>query len=398
MVTTHARFRNPFRPGAGHMPPHLAGRDVETREFVKLLDQDAILDNMVLTGIRGVGKTVLLETWRPIALDHGWRWAGNDMSEAARLSLESLGTRLMVDLAVALSYVTIGEERRSGAGFTASREVLPVHLDYPTLREIWDQTPGLTADKLRTVLETSWNIVKDFGVQGVVFAYDEAQNLTGGFDEDGYSPAAMLLDVFQSVQRKGVPFMLLLSGLPTLFPNLVEARTFAERMFRVITLDRLDKESCNDAVTKPLEESGCPVRFSPESVGIIHKATSGYPYFIQFFCRESFDVWLTEPEAAVPLNDIQLKLDSDFFAGRWYRATERQRDLLRLVVGLENGGMDFTVQDVVRASSSLERPFSASHVGQILSSLCDSGFVYRNRRGRYSLAVPLLDGFIKRQA
>lgn len=119
---------------------------------------------------------------------------------------------------------------------------------------------------------------------------------------------------------------------------------------------------------------------------------------MQFFCRESFDVWLNRPGVAVPLPDIQRKLDSDFFAGRWYRATDRQRDLLTLVVGLEDDGVQFTVQDLVRASSALERPFSASHVGQILSSLCDSGFVYRNRRRRYSLAMPLLDGFIMRQS
>ena len=397
-MATGFGFRNPFRPGAGHMPPHLAGRDGETREFFRLLSQDAILDNMVLTGIRGVGKTVLLESWRPIALGHGWRWAANDMSEATRLSPESLGTRLMVDLAVALSSMTVGEVRTRGAGFTGSGEILPVRLDYDTLREIWDRTPGLTADKLKRVLELAWGVVKDFGVQGVVFAYDEAQNLTNGFDEEGYSPAAMLLDVFQSIQRQGVPFMLILSGLPTLFPNLVEARTFAERMFRVVTLDRLDEESCREAITKPLEDSGSSVRFTPESVDHIYNATGGYPYFVQFFCRESFDVWLTNPDASVPLHDIQLKLDSDFFAGRWYRATDRQKDLLTLVVGLESGGMEFSVQEVVKASSSLERPFSASHVGQILSSLCDSGFVYRNRRGRYSLAVPLLDGFIKRQA
>ena len=396
-MATGASFRNPYRPGAGHMPPHLAGRYAETGEFMKLLGQDAILDNMILTGIRGVGKTVLLETWRPLALDHGWRWAGNDMSEAARLSPESLATRLMVDLAVALSSVTVGEIYSHAVGFTASRRTLPVRLDYETLRTIWDSTPGLAADKLRTVLETSWKVVKDFGVQGVVFAYDEAQNLTNGSDDDGYSPAAMLLDVFQSVQRQDIPFMLLLSGLPTLFPNLVEARTFAERMFRVVTLDRLDQESCSEAITKPIEYAGCPVRFSEESVENIYQATSGYPYFVQFFCRESFDVWLTRPEAPVPLSDIQLKLDSDFFAGRWYRTTERQKDLLKLVVGLDNSGTDFSVQDLVKASSILERPFSASHVGQILSSLCDSGFVYRNRRGRYSLAVPLLEGFIKRQ-
>ena len=392
-----AGFRNPFRPGAGHIPPYLAGRDDETGEFQKLLGQDVILDNMILTGIRGVGKTVLMDTWRPLALGRGWRWAGNDLSEAARLSGDALGSRLMVDLAVALSSLTLGERQGRGIGLTRDRALIPHRLDYDALRYIWDTAPGLTSDKLSAVLETAWDGVKDFGVRGVVFAYDEAQNLTNGGKSRDYSPAALLLDVFQSVQKKGVPFMLLLSGLPTLFPNLVEERTFAERMFRVVTLNRLDAPACRDAIVMPVAAADCPVTFTEESVELVYRATAGYPYFVQFFCREVFDVWVANSAAAVPVEDIQRKLDADFFAGRWYRTTDRQRDLLRVAAGLGNASEEFSVQDVVSASQPLERPFSASHVAQMLSALCDSGLVYRNRRGRYSLAVPLLDGFIRRQ-
>lgn len=393
-----AGFRNPFRPGAGHMPPYLAGRDGESGEFQKLLGQDVILDNMILTGIRGVGKTVLMDTWRPLALGRGWRWAGNDLSEASRLSGEALGNRLMVDLAVALSPLALGERQGRGVGLTRDRQPAPHRLDYDALRGVWDAAPGLTSDKLRAVLEAAWGAVKDFGVRGVIFAYDEAQNLTNGGKGQEYSPAALLLDVFQSVQKKGVPFMLVLSGLPTLFPGLVEARTFAERMFRVVTLNRLDAHSCRDAIVKPVEAAAdCPVTFTEESVSLLYQVTAGYPYFVQFFCREVFDVWAVNSGAAVPLDDIQRKLDADFFAGRWYRTTDRQRDLLRVVAGLENSSEEFSVQDVVNASKGLKRRFSASHVAQILSALGDSGFVYRNRRGRYSLAVPLLDGFIRRQ-
>ena len=132
-------------------------------------------------------------------------------------------------------------------------------------------------------------------------------------------------------------------------------------------------------------------------MSLVYRATAGYPYFVQFFCREVFDVRAANSEAAVPVEDIQRKLDADFFAGRWYRTTDRQRDLLRVAAGLGNASGEFSVQDVVNASQPLERPFSASHVAQMLSALCDSGLVYRNRRGRYSLAVPLLDGFIRRQ-
>ena len=83
----------------------------------------------------------------------------------------------------------------------------------------------------------------------MIFAYDEAQNLADSPARDQY-PLSLLLDVFQSIQRKNIPFMLALTGLPTLFPKLVEARTFAERMFRVVTLDRLDED---DSVGGDLE-------------------------------------------------------------------------------------------------------------------------------------------------
>ena len=79
-------YTNPFRPGAGHMPLYLAGREVEKDEFRKLLEQDVILENLVLTGLRGVGKTVLLDTLKPIAISKGWLWVGTDLTEAASLS------------------------------------------------------------------------------------------------------------------------------------------------------------------------------------------------------------------------------------------------------------------------------------------------------------------------
>ena len=378
------------------MPPYLAGRADETAQFLRLLDQDAVLDNLLLTGIRGVGKTVLLDTWRPLALDQGWQWAGNDLSEASTLSEETLALRLMADLAVATSSLLISQEVVPRLGFKQEVEVTTNRLDFRTLERIWSDTPGLNSDKLRAVLEVVWAAIEASDARGIVFAYDEAQNLTNHGENDQY-PVSLLLDVFQSVQRRGAPFILLLSGLPTLLPRLVEARTFAERMFHVITLDRLDFDSCTDAMIKPIEAADCPVRFTEESVDVIYTSTRGYPYFVQFFCREAFDVWVVNPEVSIPVHDIQLKLDSDFFAARWHRATERQRDLLHVVSGLDNSSDAFSVQDVVRASQELERSFSPSHVGQMLSLLCDAGLVYRNRRGRYSLAVPLLDDFIQRQ-
>src|SRR2546429_5713054 len=104
---TSVGFKNPYRPGAGHMPPHLAGREREYEEFDRLLDQDTILENLVLTGLRGVGKTVLLDTFKPRAIQRGWLWAGTDLSESASVSELSLAQRLLTDLAVITSGITV---------------------------------------------------------------------------------------------------------------------------------------------------------------------------------------------------------------------------------------------------------------------------------------------------
>jgi len=140
-----------------------------------------------------------------------------------------------------------------------------------------------------------------------------------------------------------------------------------------------------------------------ESVETIVRASGGYPYFIQFICREVYDAFAARANAGeqppVPIDEIIRKLDADFFAGGWARATDRQRQLLRVIATLENGEGEFTVQKVVgRSRELLEKPSSASHANQMLATLCKAGLVYKNRHGRYSFAVPLLGQYIRRQA
>ncbi len=111
-------------------------------------------------------------------------------------------------------------------------EDVPVPLNYQALKAIYDKTRGLVLDKLKGVLEFLWPKIEASAQKGIIFAYDEAQNLADHKAKEQY-PLSLLLDLFQSLQRKGVRFMLALTGLPTLFPKLVEARTFAERMFQL---------------------------------------------------------------------------------------------------------------------------------------------------------------------
>src|SRR5947209_18871935 len=173
---TNQPFENPFKPGAGHAPPYLAGREPETNEFRKLLKQTVILENLVLTGLRGVGKTVLLDSFKPIAIQAGWLWTSTSVSESTTISENSLATRIITDLSVLTSSIVISESSRVAVGFTSSAEKIEHTLTYNVLCRLYDATPGLVADKLKFVLEFVWQNLKAEDCKGLILAYDEAQN------------------------------------------------------------------------------------------------------------------------------------------------------------------------------------------------------------------------------
>lgn len=394
-------FDNPFRPGAGHMPPYLAGRASEEAEFRRLLKQTTILENFVLTGLRGVGKTVLLETLKPIAIQEKWLWVGTDLSESVSISEENLATRILTDISIVTSSLTLNIGKDFPFGFTDVSNDIEQNIDFEFLSRIYQNTPGIVIDKLKGVLEFVWSILKDTDRSGIIFAYDEAQNLADNTPKEQF-PLSVLLDLFQSIQRKGIPFMLALVGLPTLFPKLVEARTYAERMFRVVSLGQLADNDRKEAIEKPVSDASCPIRFTQPSVQTIADLSGGYPYFIQFICREVYDIWIqrinNSENTSIPVEAIQRKLDTDFFAGRWAKATDRQREMLFVIANLINCDDEFSVQEIVDSSSlTLDKGFSSSHANQMLLTLANAGLIYKNRHGRYSLAVPLMAGFIKRQ-
>ncbi len=394
-----SKFTNPFRPGAGHMPPYLAGRRTEKEQFLKLLEQEVVLENLVLTGLRGVGKTVLLDKLKPLAMEAKWLWVGTDLSETASVSEDQICTRLIADLSVVTGSLTLDQktdERHMGFGPAPQVER---KLTFGTMLQIFNSTPGLPADKLKALLEIAWNVLKGTGMSGIVFAYDEAQNMTDHAASHEY-PLSLMLDVFQSIQRKGVPFMLLLTGLPTLFPKLVEARTYSERMFHVVFLDRLNHSESHEAIVRPVKD--LPTQMSDESVELVIKESGGYPYFLQFICREVYDVFLRHPpnaEVTVPTAAVKRKLDADFFAGRWAKASDRQRELLFVVAHLPNCEKEFTIREVADCSQTLPvKSFSSSHISSMFIKLSEAGLVYKNRHGKYAFAVPMMGEFILRQA
>jgi hypothetical protein len=171
-----------------------------------------------------------------------------------------------------------------------------------------------------------------------------------------------------------------------------------------VFLDPLNEQQTTEAIRKPIEQSKFPVKVTSESLRLIWEITRGYPYFIQYVCREAFDVWVQaidhkEAPPRIPVQEITRKLDSDFFAGRWAKTSDRQRDLLRVIALLPTCDSEFTVQEVVESSANktMEKQFSSSHINQMLYSLSEAGLIYKNRHGKYSFAVPLLGDFIRRQ-
>ena len=142
---------------------------------------------------------------------------------------------------------------------------------------------------------------------------------------------------------------------------------------------------------KPLTDT--QMRFSDVSIDTVISLSGGYPYFIQFICKETCDVWLQaaleyKEIPSISQDDILRKLDADFFYGRWANVTDKQRVILRLISRLDSCEDEFSGHEIVEISKKLlNKPVSSSQVNQILSALLNSGMIYKNRHGKYSLTV-----------
>jgi hypothetical protein len=395
---------NPFRPGAGTKPEYLAGRTREKEEFERALRQGPLSQNLIITGLRGVGKTVLLDELKPLAQASGWLWAGNDLTETASLSENNLATRLVVDLTSLLSPLVVYRQEELPFGFISNKSRKNERsLEFRDLWNIYNSTPGFSLDKLKAVLIHVSTIIATTDLKGMVVAYDEAQNMSDRADSKEY-PLSVIVDLFSGIQKLNLKcsFLLVLSALPTLVPKLNEARTYTERMFHTIILDRLNEDDTRDAITKPIEQTKSTLTFAERTIEIIIRESRGYPFLIQYICKEVFDSWIGKMSVgaapSVPMTEITAKLDQDFFAPRWSRATDRQQIFMQVIATLPNSDDEFTVPEITKASRELLRnPFSPSHAIQMLGHLSEKGLIYRNRRGTYCFAVPLLSKFIGRQ-
>jgi len=398
-------LENPFRPGAGHRPPLLAGREREREHFERLLRENFITENILITGLRGYGKTVLLDDLRRTALAEGFVWVGNDLSESASLSEERLALRILTDLAQSLSEILVqgteGQATTSDENFDEAVDDLDP-TTFEALKAKYERTPGLPSDKLKAVLGRVGSILMRAKLRGIVLAYDEAQCLSDHVQRDEF-PMSMLVETVSSLQKRDgiTPVLLVLSGLPQVFNALIEARTYTERMFHVMQMERLSRYDTAEALLSPMKPLMPPLNCPPDLFEKVVDLSGGYPYLIQFFGKELIDALLKNGgvlnTSQFPSPDVMDRLDAGLFAARWNKTTDKQRRFLKLIANRGSGRpKEFSAIEIASLSSE-NGEFDGSQANQILLALCEKGLIYRTRHGRYAFTVPMSEAMILRR-
>lgn len=393
-------IENPFRPGAGHLPPVLGGRKGELDFFRRTLRQKVITENILITGLRGFGKTVLVEHLRSAAEDQFWLWAGVDLSESSSLTEERLALRIITDVAAALARAAEAE-RLSHSALQQARaaqadETTLDHAEvFEHLKAIYERAPGLPSDKLKAAISKALSIIAKSKLSGLILVYDEAQCLADHAETNQF-PMSMLIETVAALQKSdGVaPCLLVLSGLPGVRDSLTATRTYTERMFRVLELDRLTRTETATAIVEPVVHLSPPLHPSKGTLAKAIELSGGYPYLIQFFGKELVDGLLVNggvlSEDNFPDPDVIERLDAGLFGARWSKTTEKQREFLRIVAMRPNHDLnDFSASEIAHVSD-----FTNGQASQMLHALTDKGLVYRSRHGRYAFTVPMSEKMI----
>ena len=324
---------NPYAPGAGQRPPELAGRDEQLRTFDVVLERISrgrSERSIVLTGLRGVGKTVLLNALRSSAVRADW---GTGKFEARPEQ------RLRRPLAAAAHQAVrkLGHPRGDEVDHVLGIIKSFALRDAPTgakLRDKWQpgiEVPAVAgrADSgdieidLVELFTDIGGLAADIG-KGVAVFIDEMQDLD---PEDVSALCAACHEISQS----GLPVIVVGAGLPHLPAVLSASKSYSERLFRYQRIDRLPREAADQALVGPAADEGCA--FAPEALEAMYAVTAGYPYFIQAYGKVVWDVAPTSPISAedirVAAPEAESELAVGFFGSRFERATPAEREYLR---------------------------------------------------------------------
>ena len=382
---------NPYSPGAGSPPPELAGRDrlrEQVRVAIARIRRGNAAKSVLLVGLRGVGKTVLLERMRTDAEESGVYTLRIEAPE--NRSLPALLAPQLRQVLLRLSRVEAARNLaqrglRALAGFAKALKVkysdIEVGLDFdpePGLADNGDLEVDLTA-----LLEEVGLAARNAKTAVVIFI-DELQYL----DRDQF---AALISALHRCAQSSIPLTVVGAGLPQLRGLAGNAKSYAERLFDFPAIGALAAAEAELAIVKPAKDEG--VEFAPDALAGIVSATRGYPYFLQEWGKHAWDVADRSP---ITLSDVTAAsveaiaaLDESFFRVRFDRLTSVEKKYLRAMAELGPG--PHRSGDIAQMLSK-----SVNSLGPLRQSLIVKGMIWSPSHGDTGFTVPLFDEFMKR--
>jgi type II secretory pathway predicted ATPase ExeA len=371
---------NPFTPGSGHSPPFLAGRDAAIAGF-KI---GHATQNFVLSGLRGVGKTVLLRVAQNIATQDGIQTtmleAGDDRSLRGQLASRLRQILLRLDLTEkvkkALSVV---------ASFASAVRLkhgeLELALDVDPAKGIGDS--GNLEDDLVDLFLAVGTAAQDKKTAVAIFI-DEMQDLKSG-------ELTALIMATHKVAQHSLPLILIGGGLPQMVAHMGAARGYSERLFQRIDVGSLDEESAREAIKTPLAKAGASIKKA--ALDDLIRATLCYPYFLQEWgkhswnCAKGKSISAAAVRAAHPL--ATASLDESFFRFRFDQLTEKEKRYARAMASLGKGPQKSG--DIAAVLG-----VNVQSLGPIRKSMIEKGTIYSPVYGDTDFTVPLFNEFMLR--
>ncbi len=383
--------RNPYSPGAGTPPPALVGRDHELRSVEIAIQRLALgrpARSVMLTGLRGVGKTVLLNQFGRMANDN--HWTHQHLEATEDISFPGAASTLVRKAILQLSArQRLADQTRRALGALKSFQL---RWSIPEAGVVVEAEPflgladsGDLDDDLADLLVEIALLARDQDA-GVLFTIDELQYIS----KQDFS--ALILGLHR-ISQEVLPLMVVAAGLPSL-PGLAgEAKSYAERLFQYTAIGSLPAEAASDALQSPAQDEG--VRWSSDALNLVVDRSEGYPYFLQEFGKRSWDaatgpqvIQAEDVEEAIPVAIDEL--DTGFFAARFDRTTPAEREYLSAMASFGKG--PYQSGDVATALGK-----RTSQVGPVRDSLIKRGLCYSPSRNVIDFTVPMFDQFLQRR-
>jgi AAA ATPase domain len=395
--------RNPFAPGAGQRPPELAGRDRELQAFDVLLERVSRgrpERSLVLTGLRGVGKTVMLGELRSRALQRGWATGKVEVKSGASLRrpLSAALHRAVRDLAVrhrapdrvddVLGVLKAFALKANPEG-TGMRDKWQPGIDVPATRGRADS--GDIEIDLVELFTCVAELAADVGT-GLVLLLDEMQDL-------GADDVSALCAACHELSQSGAPLVVVGAGLPHVPSVLAASKSYSERLFRYLRIDKLDPAAAEQAVRTPVQREDAEI--DDDALAALYETSGGYPYFVQAYGKAAWDAApgerITAADVIIAGPEAEAELAVGFFGSRLERATPAEREYLYAMAELAdlNGAPDEAVP-TAQVAEHLGR--KASSLSPARDSLLKKGLVYATERGFVAFTVPHFGRFLAGRA